>query len=170
MKARLHKINTDIKQNQVRLVGNGEPVILSTTDALNIARSKEMDLILISETTEIPVVRIEEYTKFLFNIEKKLKEQKKNSIKNEIKEIKLSCEIDDNDLNTKAKKAIEFLTDNMKVKCLIQLKGRQNLSPERGELVMYKFAELVSAVGMPEAYPKLESSKMNMMIKPKVKK
>ncbi len=167
---RKHKINTDIKSIKVRLVGDGEPQILTTYDAIGLARSKEMDLITISENGDIPVVRIEEYSKFVYNLEKKAKEQKKKSVANEVREIKLSCEIDDHDLITKSKKAMEFLQDGDKVKCLIQLKGRQNATPERGELKMLEFAALLDTVGLPEAFPKTENSKIIMTLKPKDKK
>lgn len=169
-KIRQHKINTDIIADKIRLVGNGEPQVIPFNEAMKMARSEGMDLILISETSETPVVRMEEYSKFLYNIEKKKKETKKNSIQNVTKEIKLSCEIADNDLNTKSKKAAEFLEEGDKVKCVIQLKGRQNAKPERGEFVMYKFAAMLDTLGLPEAFPKLEGNKWIMTIKPKVKK
>ena len=99
-----------------------------------------------------------------------LKEQKKNAIKSELKEIKLSCEISDHDLEIKARKGKEFLLDNDKVKCVIQLKGRQKASPERGELTMLKFARAVESNGSLESFPKLESGKWLMMVKPIPKK
>ena len=164
---RQHKINEDIKSYQVRLVGYGEPTILSHKEAFKIALSEGKDLIQISETGDIPIVRIEEYNKFLYNLQKKQKESKKNAAKNVLHEIKLSCEIADNDLNTKSKKAHEFLSEGDKVKCVIQLKGRQNMTPERGELVMLKFASLLELVGIPESFPKLEGNKWLMTLKPK---
>jgi len=169
-KVRLHKINTDIRADRVRLVGTGEPIVLSFNEAYRMAQNDNMDLIMISDNGDIPIVRIEEYNKFLFTLQKKQKELKKNSTQNVIKEIKFSCEIQDHDLITKAKKAVEFLEEGDKVKCTLQLKGRQNAKPERGELVMYKFAELVAEMGLPEAMPKLEGNKFVMTIKPKVKK
>lgn len=167
-KERQHKINSDIKTTSVRLVGEGEPRVISTFEAIKLAQSQEKDLILISDG-ETPVVRIEEYTKFVYNLEKKLKEQKKNSVQTEIKEIKFGCETDEHDLQTKAKKAIEFLTRGDKVKCLIQLKGRQNAMPERGELAMLKFVTMIEEAGIPEAFPKLEGNKWLMTLKPKPK-
>jgi translation initiation factor IF-3 len=169
-RVRLHKINTDIKSDKIRLVGNGEPKVMPFFDAYKMAQGEGMDLILISENGEVPVVRMEEYNKFLYNLEKKEKEQKKKTTNNVTKEIKFSCEIQDHDLMTKSKKAIEFLGDGDKVKCTLQLKGRQNAMPERGELVMYKFAELVAELGLPEALPRKEGNKITMTIKPKPKK
>jgi translation initiation factor IF-3 len=98
-----------------------------------------------------------------------LKEQKKNAVKSELKEIKLSCEISDHDLEIKAKKGKEFLQDGDKVKCVIQLKGRQKGNPDRGQLVMLKFATILEEFGTPENVPKLETSKWLMILKPKKK-
>jgi translation initiation factor IF-3 len=166
---RLHKINTDIKHETVRLIGLEEPKVLSHKEAMKIALSEGKDLILISESGDLPVVRIEEYSKFIYNMEKKQKELKKNTQKTETHEIKLSCEIAENDLNTKARKATEFLNEGDKVKCVIQLKGRQNASPERGELVMLKFATMLDTLGALESFPKLEGNKWIMTLKPKKK-
>ena len=169
-KVRLHKINTDIKSDRIRLVGHGEPTVISFNEALRMAQSEGMDLILISESGDTPVVKMEEYTKFLYNLEKKQKEQKKNSIQNVTKELKFSCETADHDLETKSKKAVEFLEKGDKVKCIIQLKGRQNAMPERAEHVMWKFAGLVEKLGLPESAPKKEGNKFIMTIKPRPKK
>jgi translation initiation factor IF-3 len=168
-KERAHKINTDINANQIRLIGNGEPQILSTNEALKLARDSEMDLIMISESGDTPICRIEEYSKFLYNIIKKQKEMRKNSTKAETKEIKLGWNIDENDLKTKAKKALEFLADGDKVKCVIQLKGRQNAMPEKGKLVMLNFAMMVEEIGAPETFPELTGNKWLMTLKPKPK-
>lgn len=170
MKKRLHKINTDIRSDRVRLVGHGDPIVLSFNEAFKMAKTEGHDLILISENGDIPIVKIEEYNKFLYNLEKKDKEMKKKSSQNVIREIKFTCEIQDHDLATKSKKALEFLGDGDKVKCTLVLKGRQNAMPERGELVMYKFAEIVSEFGLPEALPKKEGNKIIMTLKPKTKK
>jgi translation initiation factor IF-3 len=167
---RKHKINEDIRSKEVRLIVTGAaPQVISTREALKMADDEEKDLILINENQEPPIARIEDYSKFLYNLEKMEKERKKNSIKSELKEIKLSCEIADHDLEIKAKKAKEFLTDSDKVKCVIQLKGRQKGNPERGQLVMLKFATMLEELGTPENVPKLESSKWLMILKPKKK-
>jgi translation initiation factor IF-3 len=167
---RKHKINDDIKSFEVRLIVTGAaPEIMKTKDALKLADEEGKDLILINENQEPPIVKIEDYGKFLYNIEKMLKEQKKNAVKSELREIKLSCEISDHDLEIKAKKGKEFLQDGDKVKCVIQLKGRQKGNPERGQLVMLKFATLLEDYGSAENVPKLESSKWLMILKPKKK-
>lgn len=166
-----HKINDEIKFSEVRLLSYGsEPKVMSTRDALKQADIEGLDLILINEKQVPPIVKIEDYNKFLYNLEKMEKEKKKNAVTSELREIKLSCEISDHDLEIKAKKAREFLIDGDKVKCLIQLRGRQKGNPDRGQMVMLKFATMLEENGIAENFPKLESSKWLMILKPKKKK
>ncbi len=166
---RKHKINSEIISKDVRLVGRGEPVVISTKEAQNIANSEEKDLILINENQEPPIVRIDDYNKFIYNMEKAEKEKKRNSNKSQLKEIQLSVNISDHDLETKSKKGKEFLKDGDKVKVVILLKSRERANPQRGELVMLKFAQSVEEFGTPESMPKLESNKWIMMMKTKKK-
>lgn len=166
---RKHKINSEITSNEVRLIGRGEPQVISISEAMKLANQEEKDLILINDSQNPPIVRVEDYNKFLYETEKAEKEKKKNSVKSQLKEIQLSVNISDHDLETKAKKGREFLKDGDKIKVVMSLKGRQKASPERGELVMLKFADSVSEFGLPEAFPKLESGKWLMMLKAKKK-
>ncbi len=167
---RKHKINDDIKSFEVRLIVTGAaPEVMKTRDALKLADDEGKDLILINENQDPPIAKIEDYGKYLYNIEKMLKEQKKNAVKSELKEIKLSCEISDHDLEIKAKKGKEFLQDGDKVKCVIQLRGRQRGNPDRGQLVMLKFATILEDYGSAENVPKLETNKWLMILKPKKK-
>lgn len=163
-----HRINQDIRYPKVRVVGDGlQGQILNIQEAIELASSMDKDVILISENANPPVVKIEDYNKFLYHQEKVEKERKKNSSKVNTREIQLSVNIADNDLNTKSKKAREFLVDSDKVRCTIQLKGRQKGMPDQGELVMLKFANILVDVGVPEFMPKLEGSKWIMILKPK---
>lgn len=166
---RKHKINSEITSNEVRLIGRGEPQVIPIKEAMKLANDEEKDLILINESQNPPIVRVDDYNKFLYDTEKAEKEKKKNSQKSQLKEIQLSVNISDHDLETKSKKGREFLKDGDKVKVVISLKGRQKANPERGELVMLKFADSVSEFGVPEALPKLESGKWLMMLKTKKK-
>jgi translation initiation factor IF-3 len=168
-KERKHKINQEVRFPQVRLIGLDEVKILSSFDAFKLAQSMGKDLILINENQSPPIVRIEDYNKFIYEQEKAAKEKKKNQTKSILKEIQLSCEIAINDLITKSRKAKEFITNGDKVRCVIQLRGRQKQMPERGESVMYKFYELLEEVGQYEDQPKLENDKWSMTIKPKKK-
>lgn len=164
---RKHKINSEIKFPEVRLVGFfDEAQIMSSRDAYKLSTEEELDLILINENQTPPIVRIEDYKKFLYNLEKAEKEKKKNSSKSVIKEIQLSSEISDNDLNTKIKKGLEFLKEGNKVKVVLRLKGREKANPQRGELCMLKYAKGIESKGIPENMPKLENGKWLMIIKP----
>lgn len=163
-----HLLNNEIRFPQVRVVGDDiTGQVMNTREAIDLSFSLGKDLILISENANPPVARIEDYNKFLYKQEKIEKERKKNSTKTEIKEIQLSVSIADNDLKTKSRKAQEFLEDENKVKCVISLKGRQKAMPEQGELVMLRFAEMLSNFGSPEALPKLDGSRWLMVLRPK---
>ncbi len=166
-----HKINGDVRYPQVRLVGfYDEPKVISSYEAAKLAESEGLDLILINESQNPPVVKIEDYKKFLYNLEKLEKEKKRNSLKSVTKEVQLSPEISDNDLKTKIKKSIEFLKDGNKIKCVLQLKGRQRATPERGEITMLKYAKGLEEFGTPENLPSLESGRWLMIVKPTSKK
>ena len=170
VKEKKHKTNSEVRFPEVRVAGEiGQGQIMSSYEALKLAESNDQDLILISENANPPVVRIEDYGKFLYEIEKREKESRKNQKKTELKEISLSATIADHDLGVKSKKALEFLEDGNKVKLTLLLKGRQHNMAQQGQVVMLRFATLVEEVGVPEAMPKLEGSKWNMILKPKKK-
>ncbi len=166
---RKHKTNGEVRFDQVRVIGDGEPKLMSSYDAYQIALLEGKDLILINESQTPPIVRIEDYNKFLYHLEKSEKEKKKNAVKSITKEVQLSPEISENDLNTKARKGKEFLEDGDKVKCVMMLKGRQKATPQRGEIVMLKFASILDEFGTPESLPKLEGGKWFMLLKPRKK-
>jgi len=170
VKEKKHKTNGEVRFPQVRVTGEiGQGQIMSSYEASKLAEDNEKDLILISENATPPVVRIEDYGKFLYELEKREKESRKNQKKTELKEISLSVTIADHDLGVKSKKALEFLEDGNKVKLTLLLKGRQHNMAQQGQVVMLRFATLVEEVGVPEAMPKLEGSKWNMILKPKKK-
>lgn len=163
-----HKINSEVRFPEVRLSGDIRPgEIMSSYEASKLAESLGKDLILITENGKPPVVRIEDYGKFIYEIEKREKESKRNQKKTEVKEIQLSLNIADHDLIIKSKKASEFLKNGSKVKCSLLLKGRQHAMSDSGNIVMLKFATLLEEEGIPESMPKLEGSKWNMILKPK---
>jgi translation initiation factor IF-3 len=165
-----HKINNNIKHTDVRLVDYyEEPIVIKTKQAQDLADSQGFDLVLINENQTPPIAKIIDYKKFLYDTEKLERERKKNSTKSIIKEIQLSVDIAENDINTKSRKASEFLQRGDKVKCSLNLKGRQKANSERGEIVMLKFFTLVSEFGVLESLPSLQGSKWGMMIKPKKK-
>jgi translation initiation factor IF-3 len=170
IKQRRHKINNEVRFPQVRLIGETETKIMSSYEAFKLAESEGLDLILINENANPPVVRIDDYNKFIYKLEKSEKERKKKSVKVETKEMQLSSEIGENDLKIKARKCLEFLEHGNKIKCVLQLKGRQKTMPERGEVVMLKMLNMISELGEPEFLPKLENDKWITIVKPRKKK
>lgn len=168
-KIRKHKINGEVRFPEVRILGDYDGKITSSYEAYKLAESEGKDLILISDTSNPPVVRIEEYNKFLYNIEQKEKAARKNSKKSEMRELVLSPTIADHDLGIKSKKAVEFLERGDKVKCSLQMRGRQLSMKEQGQIVMLKFAKLVEEVGVPEGLPRFEGGRWHMILKQKNK-
>ena len=166
-KERKHKLNSEVRYPQVRVIGDYDGEVMSSFEAYQIAKNEGKDVILITENAKPPVVRIEDYNKFLYNLAKKEKEAKKNQKKNDTKEIKLSVTIADHDLGVKAKKGIEFLESGDRVKVTLLMKGRQNMMKDQAQLVMLKFAELLEEKGVPENMPKLDGKKFQMFLKPK---
>ncbi len=164
-----HKLNYDINFSEVRVVYQGGTEVFSLEEAISKAKSEDKDLILINENQNPPIVRIDDYNKFLYDLDKLEKERKKLSNKSQLKEIQLSASISDNDIKTKSKKAIEFLEDGDKVKVVLLMKGREKAHPERGELVILRFTESLSQVGSPESLPKYENGKWIIILKPKKK-
>jgi translation initiation factor IF-3 len=165
---RLHKINEEIHYPKVRVSGNdSESMVLNIREALQLAIDSSKDLILISEKATPPFCKIEDYNKFIYDQEKKKKEMERNAPKNETKELSFGVFIADHDLQIKAKKAIEFLSEGSKVKCSLLLKNREKSTPEKGELVLLKFSQLVEEYGSLEYLPKMEGSKWFCLIKPK---
>ena len=166
-KERKHKLNNEVRFPQVRVVGDGEPLVMSSFEASKIAQAEGKDLILINESQNPPIVRIEDYNKFLYDLEKAQKLKQKNTIKVELKEIQLSCEIAINDLQTKARKAKEFIESGDKVRCVVQMKGRQKSMPERGSNVLERFFEMLVDVCQHEEFPKYDGGKWTMTLRQK---
>ena len=165
-----NRINQQIKENEVRLVGLPEAYtdgVYPIAEALKIANTLQLDLIEISNKSTPIICKIMEFSKFKYEQKKKDKDNKKNQQISELKEIGLSPAIGDHDLETKARKSKEFLERGDKVKVVLLFKGRTIVFKERGEIVMLKFAEMLKEVGVPESMPKLEGKRMSFTLKPK---
>jgi translation initiation factor IF-3 len=168
-KVRKHKLNGEVRFPQVRVTGDFGGKIMSSYEASKLSEEMGLDLILISESAIPPVVKIENYNKFLYDLEKREKEIKKGQKRSEVKELTFSPNIADHDLGVKSKKALEFLKNGMKVKCTLSMKGREAAMFERGQIVMLKFATLVEESGVPEDMPKRDGNKWFMVLKPNKK-
>ena len=168
-KEQKHKLNGEVRFPKVRLIGRGEPIIMTSREAYNISVEEGVDLILINEKGDPPVVKIEDYSKFIYQQEKLEKERKKNAPKNELKEVQLSVNIGENDFDTMLKRATGFLKDGAKVKCVLMMKGRQKARPELGEITFLRFINELEEVGTPESFPKMENWRWLTILKPKKK-
>jgi len=159
-------INEQIRDKEVRLIdADGTQMgIVPGREAQRIADEKRLDLVKISPTAKPPVCKIMDYSKFKFDQQKKEKEARKRQRTVEIKELRLSPNIDTHDINVKVKKAIEFLSAGDKVKITIRFRGRELGHKENAYGIMTDFAEKVSQVGVVEKPPKMEARTMAMFL------
>ncbi len=126
-----------------------------------------LDLVLISPDAKPPVAKIMDYGKFHYQEEKKKKEARKKQTKVEVKEIKLSVKIADNDISYKVKHAREFLSEGKHVKFRVFLRGREMAHPEAAEAVLKKVWPMVEDVGTMDKAPAMEGRYCNMLVLPK---
>ena len=163
-----HQINEEIRDKEVRLISNdGEQLgIVAIQKAQEIAVEKGMDLVKIAPQAKPPVCKIMDYGKFRFEQAKREKEARKNQRVVEIKEIRLTPNIDIGDLNTKVKNACRFLKDGDKVKVSIRFRGREVTHSSLGQDLLHRFAELCSECSTVEKQPKLEGRQMLMFLAP----
>ncbi|MGN8406958.1 translation initiation factor IF-3 [Helicobacter pylori] len=164
-------LNGDINFKEVRCVGdNGEVYgIISSKEALNIAQNLGLDLVLISASAKPPVCKVMDYNKFRYQNEKKIKEAKKKQKQIEIKEIKLSTQIAQNDINYKVKHAREFIEANKHVKFKVVLKGRESQNSKAGLDVLFRVQTMMKDLANPEKEPKTEGRFVSWMFVPKAK-
>ena len=161
-------INEEIRDKEVRLIDEkGEQLgIVKIEHALRIADEKELDLVKIVPNANPPVCKIMDYGKYRFEQAKREKEARKNQKIVEIKEIRLSLNIDTHDFETKAKHAEKFLKAGNKVKVSIRFRGREMAHPELGKASMEKFAEACKEFSTVEKPAKLEGRQMLMFLAP----
>ena len=166
-----HRINEQIRAKEVRLVGddNIEPKVYPLFQALKMAEDREMDLVEISPNAVPPVCRIIDYSKFLYQLKKRQKEQKAKQVKVNVKEIRFGPQTDDHDYNFKLKHAKGFLEDGDKVKAYVFFKGRSILFKEQCEVLLLRFANDLEDFAKVEQLPILEGKKMTIFLSPKKK-
>ena len=165
----VHQINEEILDKEVRLIGDqGEQLgIMSAQEALKIAVEKELDLVKIAPGSNPPVCKVMDYGKFRFEQAKKEKEAKKNQRVIEIKEIRMSPGIGENDFNTKLKNGQKFLNDGDRVKVSVRFRGREMAHTEIGEQLLKDFAAKCADIATLDKNPKLEGRNMSMFLSPK---
>ena len=162
-------INEQIIASQVRLIdSNGEQKgIVSFTEALDIAKQQDLDLVQISPNAVPSVCKIMDYGKYRFDLLKKEKDARKKNKSQEIKTIQLSLTIGEHDIAYRVKNATAFLNAGNKVKVTILLKGRQQAYPEQGIKIMNNFSNLLADVAVVEKAPKLEGKSIIMVLSQK---
>lgn len=164
-----HQLNEEIRDKEVRVIGpEGEQLgIMAPASALEIAEEKELDLVKISPKAVPPVCKIMDYGKFRFEQLKKEKEARKNQHVVEVKEVRMSPNIDTNDFNVKVRSAQKFLKEGNRVKVTVRFRGREMAHTSLGEELLVKFGEVCAEEGNVEKAPKLDGRHMMMFLSPK---
>ena len=159
-------INDQIRDKEVRVIGeNGEQLgIMSSKEALQLAEEAGVDLVKIAPTAKPPVCKIVDYGKYRYELARKEKEARKKQKVIEIKEIRLSPNIDTNDLNTKINAAKKFLTKGDRVKVTLRFRGREMAHMASSKHILDDFAEALSDVCVVEKAPKVEGRSMTMFL------
>ncbi|EXM39359.1 MULTISPECIES: translation initiation factor IF-3 [Ruminococcus] len=167
-----HQLNEEIRDKELRVidVDGAQLGILSAEEALKIAFEKDLDLVKIAPQATPPVCKIMDYGKFLFEQQKREKEQRKNQKVIEIKEIRMSSTIDTHDFETKVNQAIKFLKGGDKLKVSVRFRKRTVAHPQFGEELLVKFKEAVSEVGVVDKPSKMEGRSLVMFVAPKAGK
>ena len=159
-------INEHIRDKEVRLVGeSGEQLgIMSSREAQKMADEAGLDLVKIAPTAKPPVCKIVDYGKYRYEQIRREKEAKKKQKTIEIKEIRLSPNIDTNDLNTKMNAARKFIGKGDKVKVTLRFRGREMAHMANSKHILDDFAEELSEIAVIEKAPKVEGRSMTMVL------
>ncbi|WP_099469011.1 translation initiation factor IF-3 [Konateibacter massiliensis] len=159
-------INEQIRDKEIRLIGeNGEQLgVMSAKEAMQLAKEAELDLVKIAPTAKPPVCKIIDYGKYRYELARKEKEAKKKQKTIDIKEVRLSPNIDGNDLNTKVNAARKFIEKGDKVKVTLRFRGREMAHMGASKHILDDFAEKLSDIAVVEKPAKLEGRSMMMFL------
>lgn len=162
-------INEEIKDKEVRLIGpDGEQIgVVSGKDAQRMAEEHNLDLVKIAPQAKPPVCRIMDYGKHKFELAKRDKEARKNQKVINVKEVRLSPNIDEHDFKTKVNQGIKFLKAGDKVKVSVRFRGREITHSSSGRDLLLRVKDEISEVGVVEKDIKLEGRSMAMFVSPK---
>ena len=163
------RVNERIRIREVRLIDEaGQQLgMVPTFQALNIARERGLDLVEVAPNAVPPVCRIMDWGKERYEQSRKERESRRNSKAITIKEVRLKPKTDDHDLDTKTRKAKEFLQDGDKVKLTVLFRGRENLHPEVGRALLDRMLDQLGPHAVIESPPRLEGRNMSAMLAPK---
>lgn len=159
-------INEQIRDREIRLIReDGEQLgIMSARDAMKLAREANLDLVKIAPTAKPPVCKIIDYGKYRYEQARKEKEARKKQKTIEVKEIRLSPNIDTNDLNTKVNQARKFVSGGNKVKVAVRFRGRELAHTAVGKTILEDFAQKLSDIAVIDKPAKLEGKSMVMFL------
>jgi translation initiation factor IF-3 len=162
------RINEQIRVPRVRLVGpDGTQIgIKDTKEALEYAYGQNLDLVEIAKDADPPVAKVMDYGKWRYEKEQREKQARKHQSTINIKEIKFRPKIGDHDYETKKAHVVRFLNQRAKVKVTIMFRGRENLHPERGRMLLERLSEDVKELGQIEQQPTLDGRNMVMVLGP----
>ncbi|MBR3003009.1 MAG: translation initiation factor IF-3 [Clostridia bacterium] len=165
-------MNEQIRAKEVQLIGEkGEKVgVVSLSEALERATHSNLDLVLVAPNGNPPVCKIMNYGKYKFEQAKKEKEAKKKQKVLEIKEIRVTPNIEKHDFEFKSRNAKKFIEDGNKVKITVRFRGREVNNSKAGEVVLNNFIEELSEVAQVEKAPKLEGRNMFTILAKKLDK
>ena len=165
-------INGQIRAKEVQLIGDqGEKVgVIPLREALEKAEEKNLDLVLVAPNANPPVCKIMNYGKYKFEQAKKEKEAKKKQKVLDIKELRVTPNIEEHDFGFKSKNARKFLEDGNKVKITVRFRGREVNNSKAGEVVLEKFIDVLSDISVVEKKPKLEGRNMFIILAKKTDK
>ena len=159
-------INEQIRDREVRLIGeHGEQLgIMSARDAYKLAQEAELDLVKVAPTAKPPVCKVVDYGKYRYEQARREKEAKKKQKTIEVKEVRLSPNIDTNDLNTKQNNARKFLEKGNRVKISLRFRGREMAHMSASKHILDEFAEGLSDIAVVEKPAKLEGRSLSMIL------
>ena len=159
-------INEQIRDKEMRLIGeDGEQLgIKSTREAMKVAAEAELDLVKIAPTAKPPVCKIIDYGKYKYELTRKEKEAKKKQKTVDVKEVRLSPNIDTNDLNTKVNNAKKFIQKGNKVKVTLRFRGREMAHMQTSKHILDDFADMLKDIAVVEKPTKLEGRSISMVL------
>ena len=159
-------INEQIRDREVRVVSeSGEQLgIMSAKEAMKLAQEAELDLVKIAPTAKPPVCKIIDYGKYRYEQARKEKETKKKQRTVEVKEVRLSPNIDTNDMNTKMNNAKKFILKGNKVKVTLRFRGREMAHMQQSKHILDDFADMLKDVAVVEKPAKLEGRSLSMVL------
>lgn len=168
-----HRTNNEIRVNEVRLIDNdgSQLGVVSRSHAISLAEQRNLDLVEIAPQAKPPVCKIIDYGKFIYDLQKKDKVQKKNQQQQQLKEIRFKSRTDTHDFDFKTRHAREFLEEGNKVKGTVFFRGREITHKDIGQELLQRFVDALEDVSKIDSPIKSEGRNISVILAPdKIKK